>query len=122
MRVGNCYAASEALYHILGGKASGWKPMRIPPKSLGKLAIKGDSNNHWYLQHKETGVILDATVRQFGGRIPDYTKGIGASFYPVKEGMSKRARIMVDRITWQDAGLGGGQDGQDDGDWIEEPE
>jgi hypothetical protein len=28
-RRGNCYYTSEALYHILGGKAAGWKPMRI---------------------------------------------------------------------------------------------
>lgn len=26
---GNCYVTSEALYHLPGGKASGWKPMTV---------------------------------------------------------------------------------------------
>lgn len=34
MRRGNCYYASEALYHILGGKAKGWTPT---------LAAQGDT-------------------------------------------------------------------------------
>lgn len=101
MKMGNCYAATEALYNILGGKDSGWKVMRIADKDLGQLKDVQHSS-HWYLQHKDTEIILDVTVKQFNGKKPDYSLGVHASFYPTKAGMSKRASTLVDVITYRE--------------------
>ena len=93
MRRGNCYASSEALYHILGGKKAGWKPMRFkfigPDKRM---------DTHWFLKHK-SGLILDPSVRQYKGIIPPYEEGIGGGF--LTKGPSKRARALIKRLTWQ---------------------
>lgn len=86
---GNCYYASEALYHILGGKAAGWKPMRCP--------AFGDT--HWFLKHN-SGLILDPSVKQFGGLKPDYSKAVGNGFLTL--GPSQRARRLIEQLTWQE--------------------
>src|SRR4051812_48635793 len=52
---GNCYATSEALYHLLGGKRAGWTPQYMNTRATG---------NHWFLKHK-TGLIIDPTRKQF---------------------------------------------------------
>ena len=81
---GNCYAASEALYHLIGGKAAGWKPMQ--------MRFAGDS--HWFLKHKN-GTILDPTVRQFT-MLPDYHLARGRGFLTKQP--SKRAVILMGQI------------------------
>lgn len=83
---GNCYVASEALYHLLGGKKAGWKPMVISMKP----------DNHWFLQHNG-GVILDVTAKQFTTK-PDYSKARGCGFLTSKP--SKRARTMMSHLLW----------------------
>jgi hypothetical protein len=65
---GHCYAASEALYHLLGGKPAGWTPMRL----------RHEGDPHWYLRHAD-GTILDATADQFATPVP-YETGIGCGF------------------------------------------
>jgi hypothetical protein len=85
-RRGNCYAASEALYHILGGKRAGWKPMHLKGRGIG----------HWYLQHK-SGMILDPSGRQFDKK-PDYSKGKGCGFLTKRP--SVRARMVIDTLTY----------------------
>lgn len=97
---GNCYAATEALYHILGGKSSGWKVMRISSNDLGKFKDVW-KNSHWFLQHAETGIILDASVLQFKGKKPPYHKAKHSAFYPVKAGISKSAMNVVDLLTYK---------------------
>lgn len=84
---GNCYAASEALYHLLGGKAAGWKPMR--------MRWEGDS--HWFLFNVNTQQIVDPTVAQFK-TTPDYTKAIGCGFLTKKP--SLRALTLIKRLLW----------------------
>lgn len=97
-RRGNCYAASEALYHILGGKAAGWTPMHI------KMTDPGASNteNHWFLRHK-SGMILDPSTQQFDHpgwwKRPDYSKARGSGFLTKRP--SRRARALMKRLTWQ---------------------
>ena len=91
-RRGNCYAASEALYHILGGKKAGWKPMRFP---LEGPDTKMDT--HWFLKHS-SGLIIDPSVRQFKSK-PDYSGGIGSGFLTKKP--SRRARQLMEVLTWQ---------------------
>ena len=85
---GNCYASSEALYHILGGKRAGWKAMRLNT---------GEKFCHWFLKHK-SGVILDPSVRQYK-RKPDYSKAVGTGFLTKKP--SQAARRMIQILTWQ---------------------
>ena len=97
-RLGNCYAASEALWFLLGGREAGWLVKRIPPEALGDL-VDNENTSHWFLQH-ESGIILDATVQQFGGRIPDYSQSKGAAFFPTR---SDRSLVLMDLITWRDA-------------------
>lgn len=84
--VGNCYHTSEALYHLLGGKEAGWTPMR--------MRVNGGS--HWFLRHR-SGLILDATVAQFGRRI-DYSTAVGCGFLTKRP--SKRARAMMEKLVF----------------------
>lgn len=90
MKRGNCYVTSEALYHNLGGKAAGWKPMFLRLES-------GES--HWFLRHR-SGLILDASRKQFGRSLPDYSKARGNGFLTLRP--SKRAAKLMRELTWQD--------------------
>ena len=92
-RRGNCYVASEAAYHILGGKRAGWKPMRFPLQGPDKKI-----DTHWFLKHK-SGVILDLSKRQFAGRRIYYSDGVGAGFLTKRP--SRRARQLMEILTWQ---------------------
>lgn len=91
-RVGNCYATSEAVYHLLGGKAAGWKPMRIPIYDHKGFVME----NHWFLQH-ESGMILDLTKSQYDTE-PDYSKAIGCGFLTKEP--SYRGREMMEKLVW----------------------
>ena len=84
---GNCYVASEALYHILGGKKAGWTPMRM---SFSK-------DTHWFLKHS-SGLIIDPSKRQFK-QLPNYRNARGSGF--LTKNPSKRARVLIDTLTWQ---------------------
>ena len=88
-RRGNCYVTSEALYHLLGGKKAGWKPMRMQTQS----------GTHWWLEHA-SGVRVDATARQFGGRRVPYSSGVGSGFLTKRP--SKRARQLMETLVWQE--------------------
>jgi len=85
---GNCYVTCEALYHLLGGKAAGWKAMRW----------EGDT--HWFLKN-ENGTILDPTRSQFANPpdITDYWKAVGSGF--LTKAPSRRARELMQRMVWQ---------------------
>ena len=87
-RRGNCYVACEALFHLLGGYASGWHPRYV----------KHEGDTHWYLLQKETNLILDPTSSQFKTK-PDYTKSKGCGF--LTNHPSKRARELMEKIVWQ---------------------
>lgn len=80
--------ASEALFHILGGKRAGWKAMRMD--------VTGDT--HWFLKHK-SGLILDPSRRQFAGAYPVYELARGSGFLTRRP--SKRAKLMIKALTWQ---------------------
>jgi ribosomal protein S18 acetylase RimI-like enzyme len=81
---GHCYVASEALYHMLGGAAGGWKPMHV----------KHEGAPHWYLQN-DSGEVIDPTAEQFKTAVP-YSKGKGKGFLTKQP--SKRAQIVMDRV------------------------
>jgi hypothetical protein len=85
---GNCYVTSEALYHLIGGAAAGWKPM----------CMKHEGDTHWFLYQERTGVILDPTVSQFKTK-PDYSRARGKGFLTKQP--SKRAKALMERMVWQ---------------------
>ena len=84
----HCYAASEALFHLLGGKDSGYVPMRASTP-LG---------THWWIRDKN-GNYLDPTAEQFTHKDFDlpYDKGIGAGF--LTKFPSKRSQEIINRVT-----------------------
>jgi hypothetical protein len=92
---GNCYVTCEALFHLLGGKTAGWKPM----------TMKHEGVQHWYLTNtrfydhvSKSHVILDPTRVQFATR-PDYSKGRGCGFLTKQP--SKRALALMPKLVWQ---------------------
>lgn len=84
---GNCYVTVEALFHLIGGKAAGWKPM----------TLRHEGATHWFLVHK-SGIRLDPTASQFD-TLPDYTKARGRGF--LTKAPSKRARAMMHAMVYQ---------------------
>ena len=79
---------SEALYHLLGGKAAGWVAMRV----------RHENDMHWFIYNKQSGQRIDATARQFT-RIPPYARAIACGFLTKRP--SKRARILMKSMVWQ---------------------
>lgn len=82
---GHCYVASEALYHLLGGKATGYKPM----------FISHEGEPHWFLTGP-SGEIIDATAEQFNTPVP-YERAVGKGFLTAKP--SARAQEVIDFIS-----------------------
>lgn len=84
---GACYIASEAAYHLLGGKSSGYKPM------VGRVG----QMTHWWLE--KDGKRLDPTKSQFM-RYKElkkfYDAGKGCGFLTKEP--SKNAKILLERV------------------------
>ena len=87
---GNCYVTSEALYHVLGGKPAGWKPMRM----------RHENDSHWFLLNTNTGQRIDATCFQFNKPPSEaqYSRAIGSGF--LTRHPSKRAAQLIAVLTW----------------------
>lgn len=85
---GHCYAASEALYHILGGKKYGYKP------AYGKTK---NGNTHWWIIDKDEN-ILDVTAEQFYffNTNPPYDSKTYSGFLTKQP--SKRAQSIINRV------------------------
>lgn len=81
---GHCYVASEAFYHLAGGKAAGFKPM----------FVKHEGQPHWWIQGPNKEVI-DITAKQFFTPI-SYCKSIGKGFLTKQP--SKRAKKLLDAM------------------------
>lgn len=84
-----CYAASEALYHLLGGQAAGIKPgcARLPIQT-------GPFKCHWFLILAD-GKVIDPTADQFTEPF-DYSKGQGKGF--LTKHPSGKAQHLLDII------------------------
>lgn len=82
-----CYVASEAIYHLAGGKSSGLKPMCMSSPGRGKW------KTHWFLQTAR-GRIIDVTASQFDCDL-DYSEARGKGF--LTRGPSKRAKELMKR-------------------------
>ena len=91
---GHCYAASEALFHLLGGSASGWVPQVVGHQSWPEGL--GPGGTHWYLKNRRTGEVLDPTAEQFLPLSVPYGAGRGCGF--LTAGPSRRARVIIGRL------------------------
>ncbi len=80
----HCYLASETLYHLLGGKEAGLKPMNI----------KHEGAQHWFLIASD-GTIIDATADQFETAVP-YTSARGRGFMTKEP--SRRAQYLMEKL------------------------
>jgi hypothetical protein len=78
----------EALYHLLGGRAGGWKP----------ATVRHEGDVHWYLVHS-SGLVLDPTRAQFLRR-PDYARGRGRGFLTKRP--SRAAARLILQLLYQD--------------------
>ncbi len=85
---GHCYAASEAIYHLLGGAKAGYKPMHV----------QHEGSPHWFIQGPN-GEIIDATHDQFETPVP-YEKARGKGFLTARP--SRRAQEIIDRTLKKD--------------------
>jgi hypothetical protein len=85
---GFCRVATEALYHLLGGKEAGYMPRTADDHICGCT--------HWWLRNP-AGEIIDPTVEQYADfqREPPYRFGRSV----VIRGVSKRAKIVLDRLS-----------------------
>jgi hypothetical protein len=81
---GACYIVSEALYHLLGGRGSGYKPMIVKVRGI----------THWWLVD-DRGTVIDGTAEQFSEPV-DYSKGKGCGFLTLQP--SKRAQVLIERM------------------------
>lgn len=75
---GWCYAASELAYHLLGGKAAGWKPVQGPGAAAPHTDPDCGFSTHWWLEGPN-GEVLDLTRRQYRRAYP-YEQGRGRGF------------------------------------------
>lgn len=82
---GHCYVASEAAYHLMGGRKSGWVPQNV----------RHEGDSHWFLRHRATGEVLDPTAEQFRAPVP-YELGVGKGFLTAAP--SARAREVISRV------------------------
>ena len=81
---GHCYVASEAIFHLLGGRENGWKA----------CTVRFHGANHWFLEHPEFG-ILDPTAEQYDEPVP-YHEARGRGFLTSQP--SQRASKIIDRV------------------------
>lgn len=75
---GHCYAASEAVFHLLGGPNSDWVPQVLNHERWPEGLEPGQT--HWYLRNRVTGEVMDPTAEQFPVK-PAYNAGKGCGFH-----------------------------------------
>lgn len=80
---GHCYVASEAYFHMRGGREAGLKP----------LFIKHEDESHWVIE--DNGEIVDLTKEQFQTPVP-YEKSRGKGFLTKEP--SARAQVLIGRV------------------------
>lgn len=112
---GHCAVASEAFYHIAGGKQAGFIPTVAGYAADGKGTMKFGSEreealrkgwrkeSHWWIMGPKDGMRgagarFDVTIGQFPEPFP-YEKGHNTGFMQPKQIASKRAQIVIDRVT-----------------------
>lgn len=81
---GHCYVASEAFFHLAGGKAAGLTVCRFAH----------EGTTHWFLEDAAGGII-DLTADQFQTE-PRYDQRVRTGF--LTKHPSMRARILMERV------------------------
>lgn len=93
---GRCYEASEAIYHLAGGRRAGLTPMqlRVPFPRTGDTLF---SESHWFLRGPR-GERIDVTGGQYRPRLSAslYATARGRGFLTRKP--SARARAIMRRV------------------------
>lgn len=116
---GHCAVASEAFYHIAGGKQAGFMPvvcgystfdsndskrLIFDPAARAAANKKGAvCETHWWIRGEKNGQrgagnIFDVTAAQYPFAFP-YEKGRNTGFMQPQQKPSKRAQIVIDRVT-----------------------
>ncbi len=96
---GHCYVASEAFYHLMGGKEAGYKPINASLDGAPHWWVEGPHGRH------------DLTHEQFDGPFP-YERGAGKGFMSkngpdARQLPSRRAEtVMGKALQHLDAGPG----------------
>ncbi len=83
---GFCYIAAEALFHMMGGLDSGFRPM----------CASYEGGTHWWLE--KDGIILDPTASQFLPALPPYGLGRRCGFLTGYKKPSKRAVELIGMV------------------------
>lgn len=91
---GHCYAASEAIYHMLGGSGAGWVPQVLNHEAWPEGLARGQT--HWFLRNRQTGAVIDATSGQFHPLVPQHAAAKGSGF--LTRHPSRRAAIIMERV------------------------
>jgi len=85
---GHSYVATEALWHLLGGRKSDWRPMNV----------RHSGESHWYLANGD-GVVIDPTSEQFEDAVA-YVDGRGKGFL-TGDVPSRRGYELIRRVRQQ---------------------
>ena len=93
---GHCAVASEAFYHLAGGKAAGYMPY------VASFTEDGQRLTHWWIRAPENGLrgagdVIDITAAQFPAGF-NYTTGRPCGFMQPKAVASKRAAVLIERV------------------------
>lgn len=94
-KTGHCYVASEAYFHMMGGKEAGLKPM----------SIQHEGGPHWWIRDGN-GRDIDLTHEQFKTPVP-YHQGVGKGFLTKEP--SKRAATVIARARASDEPMAKGR-------------
>lgn len=110
---GHCAVASEAAYHLIGGRAAGYIPTvcgywtdasdTMHFRGEGDVDPAWQRETHWWLTGPSdagvagAGKVYDVTSGQYDAPFP-YAKGKNAGFMQPQRLPSKRARIVMDRV------------------------
>lgn len=86
---GHCYVATEALWHLIGGTASGYVP---------RYAFDAGSDTHWWLYNATDDAVLDPTSPQYTSNELKNLYANGRSCGFLTKQPSKRAKIVMQRV------------------------
>lgn len=107
---GHCAVASEAFYHLAGGKEAGFIPVVCGYHNDGRGALDFGrpapdgwrKETHWWIRgplngERGKGAIHDITAGQYPGPFP-YDHGRPTGFMQPQRLPSRRAQVVIDRV------------------------
>ncbi|HRI76974.1 MAG TPA: hypothetical protein PLX33_08300 [Alphaproteobacteria bacterium] len=117
VETGHCAVASEAFYHIAGGKAAGFMPVVCGytvtadgKMHFGAARVKAERETkvdfvretHWWIRgpkdgKRGAGAVFDVTAAQYDAPFP-YENGHNTGFMQPQQKPSKRAQVVIDRV------------------------